>query len=185
MEMEAPADRLLIWSTFIQLSLSKNKYVNKKEKLTLTFSAQPEVPASQVNAVFDQWRASSFGATAADKKDQMPSAPAVPANDEFAAFMKMQSASSNSMETTPVSQQTAVPAATQQRSEIPQPQQPNMFPMQPQPQTANIVPGQGQAYYVQPEEIGAFPANSWNSAFGQCFSFQQKFVIFEGDFTRD
>lgn len=80
----------------------------------------------------------------------MPSAPAVPANDEFAAFMKMQSASSNSMETTPISQQTAVPAATQQRSDIPLPQQPNVFPMQPQPQAENVVPGQGQAYYVQP-----------------------------------
>jgi len=113
-------------------------------------SSQPQVPASQVNALFDQWRASTFGATAADKKEQMPSAPAVPANDEFAAFMKMQSVSSNSMETTPVSQQTAVPAATQQRSDIPQPPQPNVFPMQPQPQTENVVPGQGQAYYVQP-----------------------------------
>ncbi|XP_074618001.1 uncharacterized protein LOC141877048 isoform X1 [Acropora palmata] len=113
-------------------------------------SSQPQVPASQVNALFDQWRASTFGATVADKKEQMPSAPAVPANDEFAAFMKMQSVSSNSMETTPVSQQTAVPAATQQRSDIPQPPQPNVFPMQPQPQTENVVPGQGQAYYVQP-----------------------------------
>ncbi|XP_067055462.1 glutamic acid-rich protein-like isoform X1 [Acropora muricata] len=113
-------------------------------------SSQPQVPASQVNALFDQWRASTFGATTADKKDQMPSAPAVPANDEFAAFMKMQSASSNSMETTPISQQTAVPAATQQRSDIPLPQQPNVFPMQPQPQAENVVPGQGQAYYVQP-----------------------------------
>ena len=116
---------------------------------------QPQASVSQANAVFDQWRASSFGAATADKKDQTPSAPEVPANDQFAEFMKMQSTSSNSMEAAPASQQTGVPAVTQQRSDIPQQQ--NMFPMR--PQTLNMVPGLGQAYYMQPEEIGDFPEN--------------------------
>ena len=128
---------------------SESYYLN----LLIIEFVQPQVPASQANAVFDQWRASSFGAATAEKKDQTPGAPAVPANDQFAEFMKMQSASSNSMEAAPASQQTAVPAATQQRSDIPQ--LPNMFPMQ--PQAPNTVPGQGQAFYMQPEENGDFP----------------------------
>ena len=69
--------------------------------------------------------------------------------------MKMQSASSSNAEALPASQQEGMPAATPQRSDIPQ--QPNMFPMQ--SQTPNMVPGQGQAFYIQPEENGDFPEN--------------------------
>lgn len=136
---------------------STNMAMNAEVKSNTPESSQPQAPASQANAVFDQWRASSFGATAADKKDQISAAPAIPANDEFADFMKMQSASSNSMEMNPESQQTAVQEATQQRSDIPRPQQQSMFPIQ--PQASNIVPGQGQAYYVQPEGVRYFPEN--------------------------
>ncbi|XP_068683573.1 uncharacterized protein [Montipora foliosa] len=134
-----------------------NMAMNAEVKSNTPESSQPLAPASQANAVFDQWRASSFGATAADKKDQISAAPAIPANDEFADFMKMQSASSNSMEMNPESQQTAVQEATHQRSDIPRPQQQSMFPIQ--PQASNIVPGQGQAYYVQPEGVRYLPEN--------------------------
>lgn len=116
---------------------------------------QPQPPANEANAVFDQWRASSFGAVTADKKDQTPSAPVAPVNDQFADFMKLQSSSSSPVEALPASQQAAMPAATQQRSDVPQ--QPNMFSMQ--PQVPNTVPGQGQAFYMQPEEHGDFPEN--------------------------
>ncbi|XP_073235106.1 uncharacterized protein [Porites lutea] len=113
--------------------------------------------ASQANAVFDQWRASSFGATTADKKDQTPNAPAVPANDPFAEFMKMQSTSGNSLEALPARQQAAMTAAVEQRSNIPQ-QPPSMsVPMQ--PQITNTVPSQSQAFYVQPQENEDFPKN--------------------------
>lgn len=125
--------------------------MNAVAKSDVPENAQPQVPASQANAVFDQWRASSF----ADKKDQTPDAPVAPANDQFAEFMKMQSASSSNAEALPASQQEGMPAATPQRSDIPQ--QPNMFPMQ--SQTPNMVPGQGQAFYIQPEENGDFPEN--------------------------
>lgn len=121
----------------------------------LSLFIQPQPPANEANAVFDQWRASSFGAATVDKKDQTPSAPAAPVNDQFAEFMKLQSASSNPVEAAPTSQQTAMPAATQQRSDIAQ--QPNMFSMQ--PQVPNTVPAQGQAFYMQPEEDGDFPEN--------------------------
>ena len=86
----------------------------------------------------------------------MPNAPVAPANDQFAEFMKMQSTSSN-LEAPPASQQAAMPAAVQQRSDIPQ--QASMFPMQ--SQTPNTVPGQGQAFYMQPEENGDFPESPW------------------------
>ena len=122
--------------------------------LSMIFT-QPQPPASQANAVFDQWRASSFGAATADKKDQMPSAPVAPVNDQFADFMKLQSSSSSSVEASPASQQAAIPAAMQQRSDVPQ--LPNMFPMQ--SQIPSNIPGQNQAYYMQPEEHGDFPEN--------------------------
>ena len=125
--------------------------------LSLTIFFQPQNTASQANAVFDQWRASSFGATTADKKDQTPNAPAVPANDPFAEFMKMQSTSSNSLEAMPASQQAAMPAAVEQRSNIPQ--QPASMSVPMQPQITNTVPSQSQAFYVQPQENEHFPKN--------------------------
>lgn len=127
--------------------------------LPLTFFFQPQNTASQANAVFDQWRASSFGATTAGRKDQTPNAPALPANDPFAEFMKMQSTSSNSLEALPASQQAAMPAAIEQRSNIPQ-QPASMFPMQPHLIT-NTVPSQSQAFYLQPQENEHFPKNPW------------------------
>jgi len=129
--------------------------MNAVAKTNIPENTQPQPPANQANAVFDQWRASSFGAVSADKKDQMPSAPVAPVNDQFADFMKLQSSSSNPAEASPASQQAAMPAAIQQRTEVPQ--QPNMFPVQ--PQILNTVPAQGQAFYMQPEEHGDFPEN--------------------------
>lgn len=126
-------------------------------KSNIPGNTQPQNTASQANAVFDQWRASSFGATTADKKDQTPNAPAVPANDPFAEFMKMQSTSSNSLEAMPASQQAAMPAAVEQRSNIPQ--QPASMSVPMQPQITNTVPSQSQAFYVQPQENEDFPKN--------------------------
>ncbi|XP_020632387.1 B-cell linker protein-like isoform X2 [Orbicella faveolata] len=132
-----------------------NMGMNAVAKTNIPENTQLQPPANQANAVFDQWRASSFGAVSADKKDQMPSAPVAPVNDQFADFMKLQSSSSNPAEASPASQQAAMPAAIQQRTEVPQ--QPNMFPVQ--PQIPNTVPAQGQAFYMQPEEHGDFPEN--------------------------
>ena len=115
---------------------------------------QVQAPATDANAVFDQWRASSFGTATADKKDQTPSAPVAPVNDQFADFMKLQSSSSSPVEASPASQQDVMPAATQQRSDVPQP--PNMFSMQ--PEVPNTVPGQNQAFYMQPVHWD-FPEN--------------------------
>ena len=123
--------------------------------LSMLLFIQPQPPANEANAVFDQWRASSFGAATADKKDQTPSVSIAPVNDQFADFMKLQSSSSSPVEASPASQQAAMPAATQQRSDVPQ--QPNMFSMQ--PQVPNTFPGQSQAFYMQPEEHGDFPEN--------------------------
>lgn len=125
--------------------------------LSLTIFFRPQNTASQANAVFDQWRASSFGATTAEKKDQTPNAPAVPVNDPFAEFMKMQSTSSNSLEAMSASQQAAMPAAVEQRSNIPQ--QPASMSVPMQPQITNTVPSQSQAFYVQPQENEDFPKN--------------------------
>lgn len=116
---------------------------------------KPQPPANEANAVFDQWRASSFGAVSADKKDQTPSAPVAPVNDQFADFMKLQSSSSSPLEASPASQQAAMPAAMQQRTDIPQ--EPNMFSVQ--SQIPNTVPAQSQAFYMHPEEHGNFPEN--------------------------
>ena len=127
--------------------------------LSLTIFFRPQNTASQANAVFDQWRASSFGATTAEKKDQTPNAPAVPVNDPFAEFMKMQSTSSNSLEAMSASQQAAMPAAVEQRSNIPQ--QPASMSVPMQPQITNTVPSQSQAFYVQPQENEDFPKNPW------------------------
>ena len=87
----------------------------------------------------------------------MPSAPVAPVNDQFADFMKLQSSSSSPAEASPASQQAAMPAAIQQRTDVPQ--QPNMFSVQ--PQIPNTAPAQGQAFYIQPEEHGDFPENPW------------------------
>lgn len=125
--------------------------------MSLTIFFRPQNIASQANAVFDQWRASSFGATTAEKKDQTPNAPAVPVNDPFAEFMKMQSTSSNSLEAMPASQQAAMPAAVEQRSNIPQ--QPASMSVPIQPQITNTVPSQSQAFYVQPQENEDYPKN--------------------------
>ena len=78
-------------------------------------------------------------------------------NDQFADFMKLQSSSSSPAEASFTSQQAAMPAAFQQRTEVPQ--QPNMFPAQ--PQIPNNGPAQGQAFFMQPEEHGDFPENPW------------------------
>ncbi|RMX51209.1 hypothetical protein pdam_00004119 [Pocillopora damicornis] len=138
-------------------SADPNMAMNAMAKNTIpdaeTQIQQP--PASQANAVFDQWRASSFGAAAATKKDETPNAPEAPGNDQFAEFMKMQASTGNVAEASPISQQAAIPAAMQQRSDVPQ--QPNVFPAQ--VQLPNTVPGPSQAFYMQPEEHGDFPEN--------------------------
>ncbi|XP_058964646.2 uncharacterized protein [Pocillopora verrucosa] len=138
-------------------SADPNMAMNAMAKNTIpdaeTQIQQP--PASQANAVFDQWRASSFGAAAATKKDETPNAPEAPGNDQFAEFMKMQASTGNVAEASPISQQVAIPAAMQQRSDVPQ--QPNVFPAQ--AQLPNTVPGPSQAFYMQPEEHGDFPEN--------------------------
>lgn len=82
----------------------------------------------------------------------------MPANDPFAEFMKMQS-TSNSLEALPASQQAAMPAAVEQRSNIPQ--QPASMSVPMQPQITNTVPSQSQAFYVQPQENEDFPKNPW------------------------
>jgi len=85
----------------------------------------------------------------------MPSAPVAPVNDQFADLMKLQSSSSGPAEASPASQQAAMPAAIQQRTDVPQ--HPNIFPIQ--PQVSDTVTAQGQAFYMQPEEHGDFPEN--------------------------
>ncbi|XP_022798655.1 uncharacterized protein LOC111336759 isoform X2 [Stylophora pistillata] len=132
-----------------------NMGMNAVAKNTIPDNTQTQQPpASQANAVFDQWRASSFGAAAATK-DEIPSAPVAPSNDQFAEFMKLQASTGNAAEASPVSQQAAMPAAMQQRSDVPQ--QPSLFPAQ--PQLPNTVPSPSQAFYMQPEERGDFPEN--------------------------
>lgn len=123
--------------------------------MTAKFPQIQQPPASQANAVFDQWRASSFGAAAATKKDETPNAPEAPGNDQFAEFMKMQASTGNVAEASPISQQAAIPGAMQQRSDVPQ--QPNLFPAQ--VQLPSTVRGPSQAFYMQPEEHGDFPEN--------------------------
>lgn len=132
-----------------------NMGMNAVAKNTIPDNTQTQQPpASQANAVFDQWRASSFGAAAATK-DEIPSAPVAPSNDQFAEFMKLQASTGNAAEASPVSQQAAMPAAMQQRSDVPQ--QPSLFPAQ--AQLPNTVPSPSQAFYMQPEERGDFPEN--------------------------